>query len=292
LRRHLAGFYSAVDTRAMFEEILGKKNDIGRDLVALVEIYTEEHAANQEYEQQTPLLYAFWKGLSIFEGLAHWVAGLPAPYVRAPSGPGPLYQKLGMDGRPVGQGRPKGSTAQSSGYENLEFFVEQLTYIVAQSGGRLTFSDHHTTGTLVAALELLRNHLPPDCRAMPSKATMRRIKERSTAHLYRSTPEDLYGGAPVAGPEHHQAVVELLRAEGFDPATIDQADIARAAEICAREGAPPDAAFLIAFVHSLIDSGYIDRKTAKKVLGDSVRSRRPTKAHKSTMRRIKGRSSK
>jgi hypothetical protein len=54
------------------------------------------------------------------------------------------------------------------------------------------------------------------------KSTMRRIKGRSMAHLYRLTPENLYEGAGLAaGPEHYQAVAEPLRAAGFDPATVD-----------------------------------------------------------------------
>jgi hypothetical protein len=157
----------------------------------------------------------------------------------------------------------------------------------------LTFNDHHHSGTLVDALKLLRTHLPPDCRAMPPKSTMRRIKERSTGHLYRSTPETLYEGAAlVAGPEHQEAVAESLRAVGVDPATADQADLACAAEIHAREGAPPGEAFQVAVVLSLIDSGYIDREVAKKVLGDAAGFGNRAMPRKSKMRRTKKRSSK
>jgi hypothetical protein len=290
LLRHIEAL--GPDARAMFDEILGKKNDIARDLESLAELHISEHTANGEYKQQTALLFAFVKGLSMFEFLAHWVAGLPAPYMRAPRGPGPLYIQLGMDGRPVSpgrrRGRPRGSLGLSSGYGNLEIFVDHLTNIVAQSGGRLTYNDHHRSGTLVAALKLLRNHLPPDCRTLPPKSTMRRIKERSTGHLYRSTPKNLYEGtALAAGPEHHQAVTESLRASGVDPAAVEPADIACAAEIHAREGAPPDEAFVIAVFHSLIDSGYIGREAAIKVLGDPARSGSRTLSHKSTKRRIK-----
>ena len=102
---------------------------------------------------------------------------------------------------------------------------------------------------------------------MPSKSTMRRIKERSKAHLYRSTPETLYDGAVVARPEHREAIADALRAVGIDPTTVDDADIACAAEIRAREGAPADEAFMIAVAQSLIDSGYIDRQAAKKMRG-------------------------
>jgi hypothetical protein len=101
------------DARAMFEEMLGKKNDIALGLEALVELHIAEHAANEEDEQQTPLLFAFLKGLSTFEYLSHWVAG-------------------GMDGRPVssgGRGRPPGSKGLSSGYGNFEVFVDHLTNI-------------------------------------------------------------------------------------------------------------------------------------------------------------------
>jgi hypothetical protein len=285
------------DARAMFEEILDKKNDIARGLEELAELHVAERAANDEYEQQAPLLFAFLKDLASFEYLSHWVAGLPTPYMLAPLGPGPLYIELAMDGKPVSsggrRGRPRGRMGLSSGYRNLEIFVDHLTNIAAQSGGRLTYSDHHHSGTLVAALKLLRNHLPPDCRALPPKSTMRRIKERSRGHLYRLTPENLYGGPGLAArPEHHQAVIDAVRAVGVDPATVDPVDIACAAEIHAREGAPPDEAFPIAVVHGLISSGYIDRETAKKVLGDTVGSGRRTKPSKSAMRRMKERSSK
>lgn len=201
LRQHIDAL--GPDARATFEEILGKKNDIAQNLVELVEVQTAEHAANGEYEQQTPLLFAFVWHLSMFEGLAHWVAGLPVPYLRAPCGPGPRYIELGMNGRAVSpdgrRGRPPGSKALSSGYGNLEAFVDHLTHIVAESGGRLTFNDREHSGTLVSALKLLRNHLPPGCRAMPSKSTMRRIKERSTGHLHRSTPRrSIRGNGPCS----------------------------------------------------------------------------------------------
>jgi hypothetical protein len=279
------------DARAMFEEILGEKNDIARDLEDLVQSWIAEHAPNRTYEQ-TPLLFAFLASLSKFEGLAHWIAGLPMPYTLAPRGPGPLYVQVGIDEKPVSsrgrRGRPRGSKGLSSGYGNFEVFVDNLTTIVAQAGGRLTFNDHHNSGTLVAALKILRSHLPRDCRAMPSRATMRRIKERSTAHLNRLTPEKLYDGAILAGPEHHEAIAAALRAAGADPATVDPLDIACAAEIHAREGAPPDQAFPIAVGHSLIESGYIDREVAKKALGDTVREKPP----RSRQRRRPKRSSK
>jgi hypothetical protein len=274
------------DTRAMFEEILGKRNAIGEDLVEHVELEIAEQALNG-VDEQTPLLLAFWTGLLTFEGLAHW---LGAPGKRARYGSGPRYLKLGMDRGPSRgiRGRPRGSVGHSKGYENLEFFVEHLTKVVKGSGGRLTFSDHHHSGTLVEALKLLRSHLPPDCRTLPSKSTMRRIKERSLVHAYRSTPYDLYGGADLAaGPEHHQAVAESLRAVGVDPETVYQDDIRRAAEIHAREGAPPDAAFLIAYGHSLIDSGYIDRQEARKVIGNPAGSRFSPLISRTTRRRKK-----
>ena len=122
---------------------------------------------------------------------------------------------------------------------------------------------------------------------------MRRIKERSTGHLYRLIPEHLYPGEGVAaGPEHRQAVTDWLCAGGIDPATIDPVDIACAAEIHAREGAPPDEAFVIAVSHGLIESGYIDRGAAKKATGAAVRSGKRATTRKSTMRRMKARSSK
>jgi hypothetical protein len=139
----------------------------------------------------------------------------------------------------------------------------------------LTYNDHHHSGTLVAALELLRNHLPPGYRKLPTQSTMRRIKERSTAHLHRLTPEDLYDGKVLAKPKHHNAIIEAVRAVGGDPATVDQYDIACAAEIHAREGAPPFEAFQIAVAHSLIERGYIDREVAKKALGNTVREKPP-----------------
>jgi hypothetical protein len=104
---------------------------------------------------------------------------------------------------------------------------------------------------------------------------MRRIKERSATHLNRLTPERLYDGTIIAGPEHHEAIAAAVRATGIDPATVDPLDIACAAEIHAREGAPPDEAFQIAVAHSLIESAYIDREVAKKTLGDTVREKPP-----------------
>jgi hypothetical protein len=68
--------------------------------------------------------------------------------------------------------------------------------------------------------------------------------------------------AVLAKLEHHKAVVETLRAVGIDMATVDQYDIACAAEIHAREGAPPGEAFQIAVAHSLIESGYIGGGTS------------------------------
>jgi len=125
------------DAREMFEEILGKKNDIAQGLEGLVQQDTAEHSRNGESEQ-TPRLFAWVKGLSGLEGLAHWIAGLPMPYTRAPRGPGPLYVKVGIDGRPVSsrgrRGRPRGSRGLSSGYGNLEVFVDHLTNIVAPTG--------------------------------------------------------------------------------------------------------------------------------------------------------------
>jgi hypothetical protein len=154
----------------------------------------------------------------------------------------------------------------------------------------LTYNDHEHSGTLVAALKLLRNHLPPDCRAMPSRATMRRIRERSIGHLNRLTPEKLYDGAVLARPEHHEAIAAAVRATGVDLTTVDPLDIACAAEIHAREGAPPEDAFPIAVVYSLIESGYIDRVVAKEALGDGFVDR--AKPPKSTMRRSKKSASK
>ncbi len=101
-------------------------------------------------------------------------------------------------------------------------------------------NDHRHSGTLVTALKLVRKHLPPECRAIPSGSTMRRIKGRSTTHL---TPQDLYDVAILAKPKHHKAVAETLRAVGIDLAIVNQYDIACAAEIHAREGAPPGEAF-------------------------------------------------
>jgi hypothetical protein len=278
----------SADARAMFEEMLGKKNDIAEYVQDLVPDWTEEHAATPLYEQ-TSLLFAFRTDLSMFEGLAHWIAGLPMPYMRGPS-PGPLYLQVGKDGRPVSsrrrRGRPRGSKAVSSGYKNIEKFVDNLTNVVSQSGGRLTYSDHHHSGTLVAALKLLRNYLPADCRVTPSRATMRRIKERSLAHLKCLTPEKLYDGAVHAGPEHHEAIAAAVRATGVDPAEVNPVTIACAAEIHAREGAPPEDAFPIAVAYSLIESGHIDRVVAKEILGNDAfldRAKRP----KSTMRRSK-----
>jgi hypothetical protein len=274
------------DARAVLEEMLGKKNDIAESVEDLVRIWTSEHATNAEYEE-TPLVFNFITGLSVFEGLAHWIARLPMPYTRG-AWPGPLYIQIGVDGKPLSsrrRGRPEGSKRISSGYNNIEVFVEQLTLIVTKSGGRLTYSDHHHSGTLVAALDLLRDYLPPDCCAMPSRATMRRIKERSTAHLNKLTPEMLYDGAVLAGPEHYEAIAAAVRATGVDPATIDPLVIACAAEICAREGAQPEDAFPIALVHSLVESGWIDRKLAKHVVGDDAAQ--PEKRSKSAMRRGK-----
>ena len=115
---------------------------------------------------------------------------------------------------------------------------------------------------------------------------MRRINERSKRHLHRLTPETLYKGAGLAaGPKHHQAIIDAVRVTGVDPATVPL-DIACAAEIHAREGAPPYDAFPIAVAHSLTASGYIDRELAKKALGSLPWS------SKSTSRRIKNRLSK
>jgi hypothetical protein len=255
-----------LDARAMFEEILGAKNDIARGLAALVQLDPAEHT-NREYEQQTPLLFAWVKGLSELEGLAHSVAGLSTPYMSAPRRPGPRYIKLGIDGRPISRGRRRGRPRRSAGYGNLEVFIDQLTTIVAQWGGRLMVNDHRHSGTLVAALKLVRRYLPPECRAIPSGSTMRRIKGRSTTHL---TPQDLYDVAILAKPKHHKAVAETLRAVGIDLAIVNQYDIACAAEIHAREGAPPGQAFQIAVAHSLMESGYVDRELANKVLGDTA----------------------
>jgi hypothetical protein len=277
------------DARAMFEEILGKKNDIAGDLEEFVESEISEQADIGKYEQ-TPLLFAFLKGLWMFEGSAHYVGGLPMPYIRAPLGPGPLYIEIGADGRPVSscgrRGRPRGTKGISSGYEILEVFVDDLTRVVTQLGGRLTFNDQHLSGTLVRALKLLRKHLPPACRTIPPSSTIRRIKERSTDHLYRLTPEDLYDGKVLAKPKHHNAIVEAVRANGVDPATVDELVIACAAEIHAREGAPPNEAVPIALARSLIENGYIDRELGNRVLGS------PPVSSKSTTRRMKKRSPK
>ena len=59
------------DAREMFEEILGKTNDIAQGLEALVQLDTAEHSTNGEYEKQTPSLFAWVKGLSELEGVAH-----------------------------------------------------------------------------------------------------------------------------------------------------------------------------------------------------------------------------
>jgi hypothetical protein len=278
------------DARDVLEEFLGEKNDFTQGLAEFVTPYIEEHFTDGEYEQQTPLLFAWVKALIRLEGVAHWTAGLPMPYTLAPCGSGRRYLKVGIDGRPVSsrgrRGRPRGRSGLSSGYGNLEVFVDHLTNIVTQSGGRLTFNDHHHSGNLVAALKLLRNHLPPECRTIPPKPTLRRIKERSTTHLYRLTPEDLYDGKVLAKPKHHNAIVEAVRAVGVDPAQVDEMLIACAAEIHARVGAPPNEAFPIALAYSLSENGYIDRELAKKVLRGLPASAR------STTRRIKKRPSK
>jgi hypothetical protein len=58
------------DARAMFEDILDKKNDMARGLEELVQSWIAGHFANRGHEQ-TPLLFAFMASLSMFEGLAH-----------------------------------------------------------------------------------------------------------------------------------------------------------------------------------------------------------------------------
>ena len=78
---------SILTLRAMFEAILDRENDIGQDLTPLAELHTAEDPANGKYEQQTPVLFAYVNGLSTFEYLAHWLAGLPAPYMRDLAGP-------------------------------------------------------------------------------------------------------------------------------------------------------------------------------------------------------------
>jgi hypothetical protein len=60
--------------------------------------------------------------------------------------------------------------------------------------------------------------------------------------------------------EHHQAVTDALRSVGEDPASLDPADLALAAEIHAREGVEPGYAYAIAVLNSLINGGYIERE--------------------------------
>jgi hypothetical protein len=66
-------------------------------------------------------------------------------------------------------------------------------------------------------------------------------------------------GVPVTA-EHHQAVTDALRSVGEDPASLNPADLALAAEIHAREGVAPGEAYAIAVVNSLINGGYMDRE--------------------------------
>jgi hypothetical protein len=77
---------------------------------------------------------------------------------------------------------------------------------------------------------------------------------------------------PEAGHEHHAAVENVLRAAGVDPATVRPADVARASEIHAEEGAPPDEAFPVAVVRSLVEDGHISRETVEKELGHAEAS--------------------
>jgi hypothetical protein len=67
------------------------------------------------------------------------------------------------------------------------------------------------------------------------------------------------GDAPAAGPEHYRAVTDVMRANGIDPAEWPEI-VQRAAQIHAREGAPPDGAFVLAVSRELVDSGYLDPK--------------------------------
>jgi tetratricopeptide (TPR) repeat protein len=70
------------------------------------------------------------------------------------------------------------------------------------------------------------------------------------------------GESPSAGPEHHQAITDMLRANGCEPAELVPEVVQRAAEIYAREGAPPDGAFVLAFTRELVDRGYLDPDAA------------------------------
>lgn len=71
--------------------------------------------------------------------------------------------------------------------------------------------------------------------------------------------------APSAGPEHQQAVADVLRAAGENPAHHDPATLAAAAELHA-QGAPPDHAFVVAVAQGLIDDGYITDEIANDIV--------------------------
>lgn len=73
-----------------------------------------------------------------------------------------------------------------------------------------------------------------------------------------------------AGPEHHAAIEDALTKSGVDPAHIRPADIARAAEIHATEGAPPDQAFPVAVLRNLVDDGHITPEAVKEAVGDAA----------------------
>jgi hypothetical protein len=78
------------------------------------------------------------------------------------------------------------------------------------------------------------------------------------------------GGAPAQpapSTQDHADVEAAIRKGGMDPAEVRPADIHRAAEIMAAEGLPPEDAFPIAVVRSLIEDGHIPVETAQKVLG-------------------------
>lgn len=73
-------------------------------------------------------------------------------------------------------------------------------------------------------------------------------------------------GAPVTA-DHVDAVDEAIRASGTDPATVDHRDIVHAAEIHAREGMPPEEAFLTAVMRGLVEDGHINEQEARDAIG-------------------------
>lgn len=70
-----------------------------------------------------------------------------------------------------------------------------------------------------------------------------------------------------ASPEHVQAVEGALRAAGVDPVHARPADVARAAEIHATEGAPAADAFPVAVVRNLVDDGHMTRAQVEEAVG-------------------------